>query len=121
MVDIHNAVNERTWQHILHWERLHAHHCAGPTLKRFEGRPRQYSPKAMLLNWVGYKLPFDRHDWYVDRCGREVRYVIDFYSGAAAAGAEGTGMYLDVRPALDSFGAAVDRLRMTVVQALSRV
>ena len=25
--------------------------------------------------------PFDRHDWLVDRCGREVRYIIDFYDG----------------------------------------
>jgi hypothetical protein len=24
--------------------------------------------------------PFDRHDWYVDRCGREIKYVIDYYS-----------------------------------------
>lgn len=24
-------------------------------------------------------MPFDRHDWTVDRCGKEVRYVIDFY------------------------------------------
>lgn len=23
--------------------------------------------------------PFDRHDWTVDRCGKEVRYVIDYY------------------------------------------
>jgi hypothetical protein len=22
----------------------------------------------------GFKLPFDRHDWVVDRCGREVRF-----------------------------------------------
>lgn len=27
--------------------------------------------------------PFDRHDWIVDRCGREVRYVIDFYDGGS--------------------------------------
>jgi cytochrome c heme-lyase len=59
----------------------------------------------------GYKLPFDRHDWVVDRCGREVRYVIDFYAGAPAPGAQAS-MHLDVRPALDSFGAVVDRLRM---------
>ena len=26
------------------------------------------------------EAPFDRHDWIVDRCGREVRYVIDFYA-----------------------------------------
>ena len=25
-------------------------------------------------------LPFDRHDWTVDRCGKEVRYIIDYYS-----------------------------------------
>lgn len=25
-------------------------------------------------------LPFDRHDWYVDRCGKEVRYIIDYYA-----------------------------------------
>ena len=43
-----------------------------PRLKRFQGRPQDYSPKARLLNLLGYKLPFDRHDWVVDRCGREV-------------------------------------------------
>ena len=43
-----------------------------PRLKRFRGRPQDYSPKARILNMLGYKLPFDRHDWIVDRCGREV-------------------------------------------------
>lgn len=28
---------------------------------------------------LGGPAPFDRHDWIVDRCGKEVRYVIDFY------------------------------------------
>ena len=28
---------------------------------------------------MGYQLPFDRHDWIVDRNGKEVRYVIDYY------------------------------------------
>ena len=28
-----------------------------------------------------YTPPFDRHDWVVDRCGTEVRYIIDFYTG----------------------------------------
>ena len=32
-----------------------------------------------MSSWFGGQLPFDRHDWWVDRCGREVRYVIDFY------------------------------------------
>ncbi len=35
---------------------------------------------------MGGQLPFDRHDWWVDRCGQEVRYVIDFYFHEEAAG-----------------------------------
>ena len=31
-------------------------------------------------------VPFDRHDWYVDRNGEEVRYVIDFYFDEEKAG-----------------------------------
>jgi hypothetical protein len=27
-----------------------------------------------------HEPPFDRHDWIVDRDGKEVRYVIDFYA-----------------------------------------
>jgi cytochrome c heme-lyase len=72
---------------------LHSHQC----------------PYHHLLQ--GFKLPFDRHDWVVDRCGQEVRYVIDFYSGAPQPGAPAS-MHLDVRPALDSLGALYDRLKM---------
>lgn len=66
---------------------LHAHHsCAlldlmsvgspgSPCQTVSRGRPQDYSPKARLLNLLGYKLPFDRHDWIVDRCGQEVRLV----------------------------------------------
>eukprot|EP00955_Chlamydomonas_euryale_P068665 360194-Chlamydomonas_euryale.AAC.10 len=46
--------------------------CDAPKLKRFRGRPAEYSPKARLLNTLGFALPFDRHDWIVDRCGKEV-------------------------------------------------
>lgn len=59
----------------------------------------------------GYKLPFDRHDWTVDRCGEEVRYVIDFYN-AAPSQTKPVALFLDVRPALDSVGALWDRIRM---------
>lgn len=56
-------------------------------------------------------LPFDRHDWIVEReSGEEVRYVIDFYSGQPEPGRP-LSVYLDVRPALDSIDGAVDRLR----------
>ena len=60
----------------MEWEDRHRGACAdGPRLKRFLGRPNYYSPKARLLNLLGYHLPFDRHDWFVDRCGEEVRCV----------------------------------------------
>lgn len=56
-------------------------------------------------------LPFDRHDWIVEReNGDEVRYVIDFYSGQPEPGRP-LSVYLDVRPALDSVEGALDRLR----------
>jgi cytochrome c heme-lyase len=57
-----------------------------------------------------YKLPFDRHDWVVDRCGTQVRYVIDFYGGAPDPKAP-VSFYLDVRPDL-SFQGISDRLKM---------
>lgn len=82
--------------------------------------------------------PFDRHDWLVDRCGREVRYVIDFYDGgsvnvpaasqsSSSSGPSGSpptptptpgagsisGTLLDVRPAFDSPGAFIDRWRVS--------
>lgn len=43
--------------------------CPDPTLLRFMGRPNQLTPKAYIKSWLGYGLPFDRHDWIVDRCG----------------------------------------------------
>jgi cytochrome c heme-lyase len=82
-----------------------------PRLVRFVGRPQDFSPKARLLNLLGYKLPFDRHDWVVDRQGTHVRYIIDFYNAAPGSGSA-VGMHLDVRPALDSPSALMDRLRM---------
>ncbi|KAJ3110052.1 hypothetical protein HDU96_006942 [Phlyctochytrium bullatum] len=80
VVPIHNAVNEQCWKKILEWEKHHESECNGPKLLKFEGKPKTYTPKARLLNLLGYKLPFDRHDWTVDRCGTTVRYVIDFYN-----------------------------------------
>ena len=59
-----------------------------------------------------YELPFDRHDWIVDRCGKEVRYIIDYYDGGGADEDNQTFVRLDVRPAFDSFGAWADRARV---------
>ncbi|KAJ2582486.1 Cytochrome c1 heme lyase, partial [Coemansia sp. RSA 1836] len=114
VVPIHNAVNERCWRHILEWEGMRANDCGGPKLLRFEGKAKELTPKARLRSWLGYQLPFDRHDWTVDRCGKEVRYVIDFYEGRRDSGNPmAPSFYLDVRPALTLEGAW-DRVRKYV-------
>lgn len=112
VVYAHNNMNEATWQRLLHWEQLHRE-CGRPALTRFLGRPNDLSPLARLKSWVGGPLPFDRHDWYVDRCGREVRYVIDFYFDEEKAGTP-DAFEVTVRPALDSPGAALDRVKMNI-------
>ncbi|KAI9217266.1 cytochrome c/c1 heme-lyase [Blastocladiella britannica] len=110
MVDIHNHLNEEAWREILDWERPHAAECATPRLLRLRGRPNDISPKSMWAQWTkGAPKPFDRHDWYVDRCGREVRYVIDYYE--APPEGDQPVFFLDVRPAIDSPTAAMDRMR----------
>lgn len=57
--------------------------------------------------------PFDRHDWFVQRRtpsgSKEVRYVIDYYSAPPEPNGEPV-FYLDIRPALDTPTAAVERL-----------
>ena len=92
----------------------------GPRLVRFMGKPGDRTPKASLLQYMGWiwpesygtEPPFDRHDWYVARKtptgSKEVRYVIDYYAG----GTQETGepvFYLDIRPALDTPTAAIER------------
>ncbi len=58
--------------------------------------------------------PFDRHDWYVSRDvdgqRKEVRYVIDYYSGPPEPTGEPV-FYLDVRPAFTPTGAVERTLR----------
>jgi len=119
IVAIHNAVNERTWNEVLKWEKkFHCDDCQNPKLLKFIGRPKDLTPKARFMSWIGYTLPFDRHDWLVDRCGVQVRYVIDFYRGKNVNGAP-AAFHIDARPALDSVGAAVDRMKMTISQFFS--
>ena len=50
VVAIHNSVNERAWREVMVWESMHASECAMPRLKRFQGKPSDFSPKARLLN-----------------------------------------------------------------------
>ena len=76
-----------------------------------------YSLYVIFVHFPSYELPFDRHDWVVDRCGREVRYIIDYYDiGDEEAYKRGEFVALDVRPAMDSFQAVLDRARIAVLR-----
>lgn len=113
IIKIHNMNNELAWREVLKWEMaLHAKECpSGPQLVRFGGRAKDYSPRARIRNLMGYELPFDRHDWVVDRCGKEVRYIIDYYDGDLQT-ETGKFALLDVRPAMDSIENIWDRMKV---------
>lgn len=139
IIPIHNAVNERAWHQILEWEKQAptsdpgSRKCGGPKLYSFRGLgvdPQFLSPRARMNNLMGYQLPFDRHDWVVERCGGEkVEYVIDFYQGKSSGGSNGSSgltanakpgklsFYLDVRPKLNSLEGW--RMRFTQYAGLS--
>jgi cytochrome c heme-lyase len=112
VVAIHNNMNENTWKQVMYWEELHQ--GLGPTrakelkksylrnmipflfspervrgeepkLLKFIGRPHDLSPLARFKHYIfNHPLPFDRHDWTVDRGGTLVRYIIDYYHDEAA-------------------------------------
>ena len=68
----------------------------------------------LILRTSSFQEPFDRHDWFVLRQTpqgetKEVRYVIDYYSGESSLNGEEV-FYLDVRPAIDTPTAAAERL-----------
>lgn len=69
----------------------------------------------ILFTFNSYELPFDRHDWIVDRCGKDVRYVIDYYDGGMVD-KDYKFAILDVRPAIDSFGNVWDRMRVAYMR-----
>eukprot|EP01133_Synstelium_polycarpum_P009812 gene9812-11462_t len=98
VIAIHNTVNEKCWEHVMEWEADYK-------------EAKDFSPKARFLNFIGYTLPFDRHDWTVDRCGKKVRYIIDFYEGKVDKESnKPIGIYLDVRPAIDDWQSLKDRV-----------
>lgn len=49
----------------------------------------------------------------IDRCGVQVRYIIDYWDAPPVPG-KAASMHLDVRPALDSAGAVWDRCKMAM-------
>jgi len=111
IITMHNQNNELVWQEILKWEYLHHKECQDPRLVKFSGDATKFTPRARIRQLMGYELPFDRHDWIVDRCGRHVHYVIDYYDTREAT-EENSGRFTttDVRPALDSWSNAYDRM-----------
>nr|CAG4636478.1 EOG090X0CJG [Eubosmina coregoni]SVE70035.1 EOG090X0CJG [Eubosmina coregoni] len=112
IIKIHNSNNEQAWQEVLKWEALHAYECGNPKLKSFGGKAKDYSPRARIRQLMGYELPFDRHDWLIDRCGKEVRYVIDYYDGGKVF-EDYKFALLDVRPAMDSWENCWDRMKVS--------
>lgn len=124
VVAVHNNMNENTWRQVIAWEALKPlpeDPDQQPKLLRFQGRPDELSPKAYLKTLFGHPKPFDRHDWIVDRGGHLKRYVIDYYSDESLTDKDELPQHLqdikamksirvDVRPALDSLDAFVDRL-----------
>ncbi|KAI7867156.1 cytochrome c/c1 heme-lyase [Spinellus fusiger] len=111
MVDIHNFLNEEAWNEVLKWESRFNSECKEtPYLSHFQGRPQDMSPKARWHTFFGAPKPFDRHDWYINKCGNQRRYVIDYYE--APEEVPGVPVFhLDIRPAVDSPEAAFHRLK----------
>ena len=105
---IHGDVIAETWNAVLKYENLHYHKCKCPKLASFEGLYGKPSFKAKLLNKMGYPLPWDRHDWIVDRCGQEIRYIIDYHHGLGTK--EHQQYIIDCRPDMKRFSNIMDRL-----------
>lgn len=133
VVALHNNMNEKTWKKVLEWEAVTggtgSSRSSGsdnntaaqqvpppPKLLKFQGRPTDLSPKAAFKHYVlGHPLPYDRHDWTVERAdGSTVRYVIDYYHDESRArddpgsalpdlgdASASRSLLVDVRPAAD--------------------
>ena len=119
IIQIHNRNNENVWQEILKWEALHYPQCRELKLVSFRGRAKDYTPRARIRSWIGYELPFDRHDWVVARNQKLVRYIIDYYGCEPTGNKELPKIIVDVRPAIDSISAVWDRVRVAIRRWLS--
>jgi len=101
IISIHNVNNERAWREVLLWERaFHETECPWRDikLKKFSGKAKDLSWRAKIRSFMGGELPFDRHDWIIDRCGKERTYVIDYYDGGDVDMETMQFTTLDVRP-----------------------
>jgi len=118
IIRIHNVNNEDAWSEILKWESFHNRDTT-PQLKSFSGKAQQFSPRARFRSWLGYELPYDRHDWIISRGNQQVRYIIDYYDGGDVDAQSHRFTILDVRPALDSPQAAMVRMKVALLRWLS--
>jgi len=109
IIQIHNVNNEMAWEEVLHWEKFMGSNTGEVKLLKFGGKASDYSPRARFRAALGYGLPFDRHDWIVDRGGRQIRYIIDYYDSTDEKGNPTDGIWLDTRPAFDSVDAVYYR------------
>jgi len=111
---VHEAVIDQSWQAVMVYENLHKDKCPNPALARFQGMWGKHSIKAQMTMRTSGLEPFDRHDWTVDRCGKEIRYILDYYSMEEEdpeTGEVDTAYFIDARPAL-TFGGAIDRVKI---------
>lgn len=56
----------------------------------------------------------------MDRDGKDVRYIIDFHRGSEASAGSPLSVHLDVRPAVDSYEAVLDRMSVTYRQFMGK-
>lgn len=112
VVPLHNMVNEVAWNYILKWEEGRGgEKCGGVKLTSFKGDATKVTPRAAINHYLfGKELPFDRHDWKVNRCGEEIEYVIDFYTTKVEPGSD-PKFYLDVRPKLNTIAGVKLRVQ----------
>ncbi|SMN22343.1 similar to Saccharomyces cerevisiae YKL087C CYT2 Cytochrome c1 heme lyase [Maudiozyma saulgeensis] len=113
VIPIHNNVNERVWNYIKKWENVTSEDAFKLlSLTSFKGDSKKITPRAWIRHYIlGMDLPFDRHDWQINHKlnlssneSINIDYVIDFYMNKQQ------GVYLDVRPKLNSFEGCKKRL-----------
>ncbi|KAF8822537.1 putative cytochrome c1 heme lyase [Cardiosporidium cionae] len=117
VVSIHNQVNEESWKRIIKFEKFHENVCKEPKLVRFLGKAGDLSLKAKIRSFAGFGKPFDRHDWFVDRCGERIKYIVDFYDGLPDP-EKPISIFIDARPEL-TFSGMLDRTKLFFRQRLS--
>ncbi len=115
-VSVHNAVNDVTWQKIMGWEKS-AETCNTRFLEKFYGDSKYGSMKSKVFGYVkGWTDPFDTHVWVVNRCGKSVKYLIDFYNGSAAnidaSSKMPVSVFVDVRPKVEDWGSFVEYCKL---------